>query len=763
MTRSFKRTPVCLVLAALPWSAMAQQDATAPAPAATASAPASGAPSTPTSGPAATIDAVTVFGSGQSRQVNALRPSDLGEALPGSSPLAVLNKLPGVNFQSADAFGAYEWSTKLTIRGFGQNQLGYTLDDVPLGDMSYRNHNGLHISRAIATENIGDVRVSQGAGSLQTASSSNLGGTIEFRSLDPSPHRGAHAETTFGEDALRRTFVRLDSGAFAGDTRLAISVVDQRSDKWKGQGQQRQQQFNSKLVSTLGDVKLSAFLNYSRREEVDYQDLSKEMIGRLGTRWDNYYADWNAALRSARGQWSRGETSIDDAYYAGSGQRRDVLTGVTLDWGITDQVGLKTTLYHHRDEGPSLWFTPYAPSSDAVPVSLRTVEYGIRRSGVLSTLEVSTGAHDLRAGFWLEDNRFDQAMRFYSQAAGPISPYDAPRDPTSTRWDYRFDTRTLQFHVADSIRLSSQLRADVGFKSLVSADSVHTRSGPEKTGSIDARGRFLPQLGVNWKLAPAQELFASASRNLRAYKAAAMEDSPFASTDAGFQATRGQLRPERSTTVEGGWRYRDLGASALEASITAYHVDFKHRLLAIQQGAAIEGNPSVLANVGRVKTHGVEAGLSWSPLRHLRWWNTLSFNDAKYRDDFIDNGVLVATAGKQVVDAPRWLANTSLRYDDGQWFGQLGAHYASRRYYTYLNDNSVSGATRWDLSAGVKRPGGGLVKSWRVQVSVSNLFDKDSVAAIGTNGFVTSDPNGTAQTLLLAAPRTAAITVAGDF
>jgi hypothetical protein len=62
----------------------------------------------------------------------------------------VLNKLPGVNFQSADSFGTYEWSARITLRGFNQNQLGFTLDDIPLGDMSYANYNGLHISRAIS-------------------------------------------------------------------------------------------------------------------------------------------------------------------------------------------------------------------------------------------------------------------------------------------------------------------------------------------------------------------------------------------------------------------------------------------------------------------------------------------------------------------------------------------------------------------------------------------------------------------------------------
>ncbi|MCL6486619.1 MAG: Plug domain-containing protein, partial [Janthinobacterium lividum] len=87
---------------------------------------------------------VEVMGQGQSRQVQNISRADLAKAIPGSSPLKALEKLPGVSFQSADPFGAYEWSTRISIRGFNQNQLGFTLDGIPLGDMSYGNNNGLH-------------------------------------------------------------------------------------------------------------------------------------------------------------------------------------------------------------------------------------------------------------------------------------------------------------------------------------------------------------------------------------------------------------------------------------------------------------------------------------------------------------------------------------------------------------------------------------------------------------------------------------------
>ncbi|MGZ5959613.1 MAG: TonB-dependent receptor plug domain-containing protein, partial [Rhizomicrobium sp.] len=126
------------------------------------------------------LETVVVFGQGQTRQIQELSQADLRATVPGTSPLKVVSKLPGVNYQAADAFGAYEWAVRISVRGFNQNQLGFTLDDVPLGDMSYGNDNGLHISRAISSENIGRIELAQGTGDLGTASTSNLGGTLKF-------------------------------------------------------------------------------------------------------------------------------------------------------------------------------------------------------------------------------------------------------------------------------------------------------------------------------------------------------------------------------------------------------------------------------------------------------------------------------------------------------------------------------------------------------------------------------------------------------
>ncbi|WP_204268694.1 hypothetical protein, partial [Escherichia coli] len=86
------------------------------------------------------------------------------------------------------------------------------------------------------------------------------------------------------------------------------SYTHQEADKWKGAGQQRQDQFNLKYVKDFGETRLSAFLNTSNRREIDYQDMSLEMINRLGYNWDNFYPDFAAAIKASNTLCGNGST-----------------------------------------------------------------------------------------------------------------------------------------------------------------------------------------------------------------------------------------------------------------------------------------------------------------------------------------------------------------------------------------------------------------------------------------------------------------------
>lgn len=718
---------------------------------------------------------IVVLGTGQTRQVQEIQGVDIARLAPGSSPLRAVEKLPGVNFQAADPFGAYEWSTRISIRGFNQNQLGFTLDGIPLGDMSYGNHNGLHISRAIISENIAATRVSQGAGSLGTASTNNLGGTLEFQSRTPSDEFTAALAATYGADDTKRAFVRVDSGALAaGGFKASIAYAWQDADKWKGGGVQRQHQVNAKLVQPIGDGTLTGFVNFSDRRENDYQDLSAEMIDRLGYDWDNLAPDWATAVLVAHVGNNRGDTgapvsdasagttypgniiSADDAYYDAAGLRKDWLAGLTLDTPLTEGVTGKVTGYYHNNEGQGIWFTPYVPTPGGAPISVRTTEYDMERLGAVASLEMELGAHRISTGLWYENNDFNQARRFYglADAAAPSrSSIKFMRNPFFTQWEFDYNTKTLQAYLADSWALTDAFTVSAGFKGMhVLNKATPIVKGGFAEGKIDAEDWFLPQAGFVYRFGGNTEVFGNYTENMRAYASAA-STGPFSVTQAGFNTGLATLKPETSATWELGARTR---SGPFQGSIAAYYVDFRNRQISLATGPSIVGSPSILQNVGDVRSIGVELAGVYNVTDALSLFASYAFNESEYRDDVFNasNVLVAATKGKTVVDSPKHLLKGEVAYDDDNFFGRIGANYTSKRYYSYLNDQSVPGRVIVDGSIGYRFQG------FEIQASVTNLFDKDYVSTVGSGGYGNS---GDRQTLLAGAPRQWFVTLRKDF
>lgn len=699
---------------------------------------------------------IEVMGQGQSRQVQNISRSDMMKAVPGTSPLKSLEKLPGVNFQSADPFGAYEWSTRISIRGFNQNQLGFTLDGIPLGDMSYGNNNGLHISRAISSENVGRVAVSQGAGALATASTSNLGGTVQFMTLDPTQAAATSFAQTLGSDSTSRTFLRYDSGLLDTGSKFYISGTRQRADKWKGSGGQNQDQFNSKFVHNFGDNVLSGYFNYSDRKEIDYQDMSLEMVKRLGYNWDNYAPDFQRALDAAKGVFRGPDNNLDDAYYQASGLRKDSLGAIALDVKLTPSTSLKTSIYHHSNQGQGHWYTPYRASSPTMPISIRTTEYSIGRDGVISNLSWEAGSHTVNAGFWGERSLHLLTRNFYAvTGSGDTNVFLS--NPMTTAFKQDFTTTTTQFYIEDNVSLlDGKLNINGGFKSPKVAINAISLIGTRAAGSIVASKSFLPQLSFNYSLSKNDEIFGSASQNLRAFQPGV--NGPFSQTQTAFNAGTPNLRPETSVTVDLGLRFK---RGALQGSIAVYHADFSNRMLNVATCAGILGCPSTLVNVGKVATSGLESVAVYKLTRELSWFNSYTFNDSKYKSNYQDGANLIAISGKQVVDAPKNTFDTELTYEDAAWFTRVGGKFTDQRYYTYTNDAKVPSMWVANLSGGYKFKSAGMFKELLLQLNVTNLFGRKYFSTIGSNGFQAADPTGTAQTLLTGAPRQAFLSLSG--
>ena len=718
-------------------------------------------------------EAIVVFGKGETRQVQEVSQQDISVLLPGTSPIRAIEKLPSVNIQSADAFGNYEWSTRVTIRSFNQNQLGFNFDGIPLGDMSYGNHNGLHISRIVSPENIGTVRVSQGSGSLGTQSTNNLGGTVESFSMDPFDRTAAQANATYGSHDTARAFVRLNVGQPDG-LRGFVSYAYGSTDKYKGTGVQDQQMVNAKLVMPLGPVTMDAWFSYSDRREQDYQDMSLSMLSRLGYGWDNTFPDYTRAILYADIGNNRGETgapisnpaagtvypgnvtSVDDAYFDAAGLRKDTVAALGFKGPLGEGWDFAIRAYYHHNTGMGLWATPYVPSPNGVPMSMRTTEYDIGRFGVFGKATWEMRGNKLTVGGWYETNKFNQARRFYdfqSRTLAGRSFRDFPENPFFTQWEFDFDTQTLQYFVEDRIEIGS-LKVNLGWKGFRvtnEATAIVAASFPQ--GKIDATDWFQPHVGVNLALDSKTEVFAGFTQSTRAF-ASATTTGPFSTNQTGFNAIKDTLKPETSDTYELGLRYNDPVFNGVAG---VYLVNFNNRLLSAASGPSIVGSPSVLQNVGSVRAVGFEAVGEVKLGGGLGLFASYSYTDATYRDDVFNlSGVLLAPIkGKTVVDSPKHMLRGELTYDDGKIFGRIGANYMSERYFTYTNDQSVPGRTIVDASLGYR-----VTDTIEVQVNATNLFDKQYIGTINSGG---TGNSGDRQTLLVAAPQQFFVTVKAGF
>ena len=721
-------------------------------------------------------DDIIVVGRGETRQVQQLDQQDIALLAPGTSPLKAIEKLPSVNFQSADAFGAYEWAQRVSLRSFNQNQIGFTLDGIPLGDGSYANVNGLHISRAISSENIARTIVSQGAGAIGTQATNNLGGTIEFFSSDPKPEFGMTLNGTYGSENTVRAFGRLDTGELGDNGPSAyVSYALLDSDKWKGFGSQRQHQVNAKFIAPIGPVRLAGTFDYSDRREQDYQDLSLGMIRRLGLRNDNIANNYPLAVLLADVGANRGDTgttptnpaagtaypapyaTVDDVYFDAAGLREDYLASLGVETDADAAVHGQIKAYFHSNQGQGLWYLPYFSSPGGIPLAVRATEYDIKRKGVFGSVGGTLGFNDLTLGGWYERNDFRQARRFYALGSRTVSTRNAlefQKNSFLTQWDLEYPTDTIQYHVQDRIALGAVTVSLgwKGFRVVNKAEGIFNPAGTRATGRIAVTDWFQPVAGVNYKLTDKAELFANFTQVTRAFTASAT-GGPFSTTQVAYDGLRAldNLKPEQSDTYEVGGRYAQRGFNAL---LAAYYVDFRDRQIVQTVGIPQVGNASVLQNVGSVRSYGIEAAAEAKIGQGFGVFASYSYNDSTYRD----NAGTAAIRGKTTVDSPKHLAKGELTYDRDMFFGRIGANYMSRRYFTYTNDQSVPGRVLVDATIGARVTIAD--RKFEIQGNATNLFDRSYVATIGSNGFTNS---GDSQTLLAGAPQQFFVTVKAGF
>lgn len=579
------------------------------------------------------------------RSATAISAEEIQKILPGVSPLKAIQTLPGVLYITADPWGNNEQNAQIFIHGFNFQQLGYTMDGIPLGDQSYGNYNGLSPQRAVISENVGRVVVTTGAGDLGTASTSNLGGTIETFSADPAKTMGGTLNQTVGSYGTSRTFLRLDSGAFGPNEENSAYVagVRQRARAWDFNGIQGGWQANAKFVHDGAAGKLTLFFDYSDKIEPneDATTFFKPSAGGTATAAQLYtprtrpfyYSDLTGmrAYMDAFGNTPASNGSNYRNYYSDA-QRTDYLTYARYDAKLGDRATWSNTGYYHHNDGVGVVAGPLGQSITVIQAYLdpnyatgtkyrananasaalvaatggsglvtRTTEYRIDRTGGISNLDLDFGAHQVQLGAWFEHNSATQWRRWYGfdiNNPNASTPYIRPSNPLFTQYQGEARVNVLQLHLQDAWKVSDKLRVEAGVKTSAQwangyfvvqpkAGSLSGLTGNLPSGRINTQNWFLPSLGATYDLNGHEQLYFNVQKNLHQYMAylGGGSLSPwFTGSQSAFDAFAKQGKPESSWTYEAGARtHRSFDGilSGLDAQVNYYHVTFSNRLLAI--------------------------------------------------------------------------------------------------------------------------------------------------------------------------------------
>jgi hypothetical protein len=730
---------------------------------------------------ATAVNELVVTATKTSRSAVSIPNREIQKILPGINPLKAIQTLPGVVFETADPWGNNEQNETLYVHGFSLQQLGFTFDGVPLGDQQYGNYNGLSPSRAVTSENVRAVTLESGAGDLGTASTSNLGGTIATFSADPTREPGLHIAETAGSYDTTRTFIRANTGDLAPGSDLYISYLHQSARAWDFDGFQKDDQVNLKFVHEDAKGKLTLFYDFDTKVEPNEDSIvyGPNDPDPPYTR-PFLYPNLAACLAYVAPKGTPPAAAKDNfSNCFSAAQRLDELGYAKYEYKVTPDLTWTSQIYGHYDYGrgivagainqaglPGL-FSAYYPTDTASQLlsvfggegyAVRTTEYLIDRGGLINNLDWNLGDHQIEGGVWWEHN-YSTATRVwypFDAYSTDTSPYDIPTHYNFEQYKSVIENNVVVLHLQDSWRIIPSVLVQAGFKSsLQFADGyfpinqvnpvgvtpasnsyVHYPSG-----EINTLKWFLPQAGVVWDATRDEQIFFNVQNNVRqfiTYGASGL--SPWSlPTQTAFNLFKADTKPETSWTYELGLREHrevDFGPlTAIEGQINFYHVDFYDRLLQISSTPVIlslVSGPSILANVGSVKTNGVDiAGtLHFGP--HFSFYDGLSFNSSIYQGDYVSGSSTVATAGKIVPGDPQWANKFIASTTWGPIEGQVSGEFIGKRYATYTNDLSVPSyfIVGLEASFSLPVPQGYYVKAAKVSVNVTNIGDEKGVSTV---------------------------------
>lgn len=709
------------------------------------------------------------------------------------NPYQALALLPGINTFNHDATGLFGGG--MTVRGFGADQMGFTINGVPVNDSG---NFAVYPQEYADQENLCTQTISQGNPDVESPHAGATGGNVGITSCDPENAQRFRVAQGFGELSMKRTFVRYDTGRFADKkAKVFVSLSHTEADKWKGKGGAKKDHLDAAFRWDLNpDNTILGSVLYNRAVNNNIRSISLADLNKYG-----YYYDFSGSFVPGHlpgGAGAQKETGPSPQYYKLTlNPFENAIASLSGSFKLASETYLKVQPYFwygfgngafsHQTALSETAFLNTATGKKGAGVDLNgdkdTLDTVIvarasvtktQRPGVTAEINTTFDNHQVRLGLW-----YERATHLQTQPAVGVNAEGEAYDiwlrngqilrPDGTAYqgrDWRTISTAYQFYANDTISLMGDSAVlSLGLRAPTVKRDVTNYANEGFTNSYNIQKTYsdvLPQIGLRVNIDKSHQIFANVGKNFRAAPNFAFTGNNVRLNSAGQVELVTEAKPETSIVTDLGYR---LQTRAFSLSATLFNADFTDRQANAYDPVA---DRSTYTNAGKVKTSGLELEIGSAPFAGgFTAYGSLTAQSSEILDNItVAKGQILPTAGKQFTLVPDRMVGASLQYATGPFYARLKVKHTGRQFASLLNDEEVPAYTTGDFDAGYNFGNYGMVKNVQLRFNLSNITNAQyrspqSGSVVNTVKYGSTNPSTVFY--YLGAPRFAAVSVSADF
>lgn len=654
-----------------------------------------------------TKDAVTVLGKQSNMNV-----------------FTVIDMEPSVSFSPADVFGSNESSYHDPIRIRGKNQSGpggvLLVEGLPI------NGNPGGGKTIYDMENLASIDVYKGYVPVdKSIGFSNLVGKIDMTFDKPKNELGGTLSQTLGSNNMTRTFARVDTGKI-GDAKAFVSLSYTAGDKNKGEGELKRTNGTFGITYTPNDaLKAELFVVQNSDEHHNYYQLTYAEAKDLG-RYAGKDFDKNKGTSK---YYDYNKQNFDDTA---------IVANISYKLSPDSKISFKP--YYLHDEG-NYW---YAQNANVINWVIEHELFG----AVLAYEKSFSAALNAKFGYWAHRQQPPgppvSQKRYTVSAAGltfngwgmlakndyhdfhsPFVEFSGDKGP----WSYSAGIRYLSFKLGalNSYTNGTNASTSQDYNTAIANGTLDTWA------TVNARyyQEWLPSLYVSYAADKDTSIYFDYTKSygydVNLFPSYVSGRANFVSKNIKLQTLWDKQELEISHNFDLGVKYKKSGI-LYNPNIFVTKVEGKQASLYDPSlGMAYPSNNS------DAMSYGAELSVSGVATDNIDFIVSGSYNKYYYTDDMrTAANTTLSTKGKQIPDAPQYMAKAALTYKLGGWSFTPSVKYTDKRYGDIENKESVPGYTLIDFDAAYTQKKLLGAKEGTFRLTMMNLTNQKYISSIIT-------------------------------